>query len=308
MKTKLDPDEINLVSLAQQYSDEHKARALFEAWRWPNGPVCPHCGFTEFYKLKPGGEWKGVYKCAACRKQFTARIGTVLGDSHIPYSKWVMAIFILCSSKKSISAHQMHRMLGVTYKTAWFLCHRIRYAMGTNPDAPKLTGAVEADETFVGGKGERQTSFVRKTPVVALVQRGGDMRVAVVSNVTQKNLGKALYENVSKEAVLHTDEHGAYRNPGKEFKEHHTVVHSAFEYSRKLPDGTKAGINCCESFFSLLKRGVMGSWHHVSREHLPKYAGEFEFRWNHRKASDGERTSKAFAAMAGKRLTYRQAI
>lgn len=310
---KLDADEINLISLAQDYSDEDKARALFESWRWPNGPICPHCQHNEIYKLK-GKEGskspvaKGVYKCSACRKQFTAKVGTVLEDSHIPYSKWLMGMFILCASKKSISAHQMHRMLKVTYKTAWFMCHRIRYAMGLDANSGKLTGTVEADETFVGGKGTKETMGMRKTPVVALVQRDGTMKTAVVSSVTQKNLGAALAAHVDKKAILHTDEHVAYLQAGKNFAAHHTVVHSKYEFSRKLEDGTKAGINSCESFFSLLKRGVHGSWHHVSREHLPKYAGEFAFRWNHRKVSDGARFVAAIGAIEGKRLTYRQAV
>jgi transposase-like protein len=315
MKTnlKLNPEEINLISLAQNYADEDKARALFESWLWPNGPVCPRCKCDDVYKLtaretskNPVGS--GVYKCAACRRQFTARVGTVLEDSHVPFSKWVMALFILCSSKKSVSANQMHRMIGVTYKTAWFLCHRLRHAVSTNWNAPKLTGAVEADETFIGGKGETKTKHLRKTPVVALIERGGNMRTAVVSNVTQKNLGKVLNECVDKSAVMHTDEHPAYANPLKQWKAHHTVVHSKYEYSRQLPDGTKAGINTCESFFSLLKRGVHGSWHHVSREHLPKYAAEFAFRWNHRKITDGERTIQMALATAGKRLMYRQFV
>lgn len=318
MKKKfvLDAEDLNLVTLAQEYSDENKARTLLESLRWPNGPVCPHCkNQTDkpIYKLEPQSTSKspgrkGLYKCGACRKQFTVLVNTIFSDSHIPIAKWLMAYFILCSSKKSISAHQMHRMLGVTYKTAWFLCHRIRYAMGHNPNAPKLSGTVEVDETFVGGKGEKKTSHLRKTPVVALVERGGNMRTAVVSNVTQKNLGRVLNEMVSKEAIMHTDEHGAYRNPLKLWKAHHTVVHSKYEYSRQLPDGTKAGINSCESFFALLKRGVHGSWHHVSREHLPKYAGEFEFRWNHRDITDGERMVKAVEGTEGKRLTYRQAV
>ena len=317
-KMQLDPEDLNLVTLATQYSDENKARALFESWRWPDGPVCPHCRNHKekpIYKMESKPDTQkanrirpGLYCCAACRKTFTARVGTVLADSHIPFSKWLMAMFILCSAKKSISAHQMHRMIGVTYKTAWFLCHRIRYAMGTDPSAPKLTGTVEADETFIGGEGDRKTKTLRKTPVVALVERGGKMRTAVVSNVTQKNLGRVLNECVSKDAILNTDEHLAYRKEGKQFKRHDTVVHSRYEYSRLLEDGTKAGINSCESFFSLLKRGVHGSWHHVSREHLPKYAGEFAFRWNHRDVTDGERTKAAVGMMEGKRLTYRETI
>jgi transposase-like protein len=171
-----------------------------------------------------------------------------------------------------------------------------------------LNGTVEVDETFIGGKGETKTTHLRKTPVVALIERDGNMRTAVVSTVTQKNLGKVLNEMVSKDAIMHTDEHQAYPGPLKAWKAHHTVVHSKYEFSRPLPDGTKAGINTCESFFSLLKRGVHGSWHHVSREHLPKYAGEFGFRWNHRKITDGERTVKAVEATEGKRLTYRHAV
>jgi transposase-like protein len=313
----LEPDEINLVSLAGQYSDEDKARALLESLRWPDGAVCPHC--KNDGKTKPNskltakpdskrGVRKGVYFCGACRKQFTVKVGTIFEDSHIPISKWLMAYFILCSSKKSISAHQMHRMLDVTYKTAWFMCHRIRYAMGADENTPKLSGTVEVDETFIGGKCTVKESYLRKTPVVALIERNGNMRTAVVSNVTQKNLGRILNEVVSKQAVLNTDEHLAYRQIGKQYKSHETVVHSKYEYARNLPDGTVAHINTAESFFSLLKRGVHGSWHHVSREHLPKYAGEFAFRWNHRKVTDGQRTVEALKATEGKRLTYKSAV
>lgn len=318
MKTmQLNPEELNLVTLASQYSDEDKARNLLENLRWPGGVICPHCKNDGKEKpnskltAKPGsksGVRPGVYFCGACRKQFTVKVGTVFEDSHIPIAKWLMAIFILCSSKKSVSAHQLHRMLGVTYKTAWFMAHRIRYAMGADANTPKLTGTVEADETFIGGKGDAKTTYLRKTPVVALVERGGKMRTAVVSNVTQKNLGRVLNECVSQTAILNTDEHPGYRVDGKKFKRHDTVIHSKYEFSRNLPDGTKAGINHCESFFSLLKRGVQGSWHHVSREHLPKYAGEFEFRWNTRKLTDGERLTHAVAKVEGKRLTYRQVI
>jgi transposase-like protein len=319
MKTesKLEPDEINLISLAQEYADEDKARTFLESLRWPNGPVCPHCKSDgkqkPIYTLTPKPTSKrpgrkGLYCCGACRKQFTVLVNTIFSDSHIPISKWLMALFILCSSKKSISAHQLHRMLGITYKTAWFMAHRIRYAMASGPDAPKLTGTVEVDETFIGGKGEGKTRFLRHTPVVALVQRHGPMRTAVVSSVTQKNLGKALSECVSKDAVVNTDESIVYPKPLKEWKKHNTVVHARDEYVRKEADGSLSHVNTCESFFSLLKRGVHGSWHHVSREHLPKYAGEFEFRWNHRKVTDGERMVAAVGTIEGKRLTYRQAI
>jgi len=309
---KVKADELNLIKLAQDYADEDKARRLFESWRWPGGkPICPHCQHDEAYKIqsKPGTKNQarlGLYGCAACRKTFTATVGTVLEDSHVPISKWLLAIFILCSSKKSVSANQLHRMLGVTYKTAWFMAHRIRFAMTPNHWAePKLKGTVEVDETFVGGRGNGATRFSRQSPVVALVERGGLARVKVVAAVTQKNLGAALSECVSKEAVVNTDEHPGYKHPLKAWKEHHTVNHSRGEYRRQNADGSIASINTTESFFSLLKRGVIGAWHHVSREHLPKYANEFAFRWSHRNLTDGQRMRQFVSLIANKRITYR---
>jgi transposase-like protein len=316
--SEFEAEEMNLIKLAQEYSDNDKARALLESLRWPDGPICPHCksdgSGKAIYKLepKPGSKRpgrKGLYKCGACREQFTVTVGTIFEDSHIPISKWLMAIFILCSSKKSISAHQLHRMLDMTYKTAWFMAHRIRYAMGPKmPLGKLLAGTVEVDETFIGGKGDAKTKLSRKTPVVALIQRDGKMQARVVSNVTQKTLRAAINECVDKSAVVNTDESGVYRGQLKAFAGHHRVNHSKKEYVLKMPDGSKAHVNTCESFFSLLKRGVVGSWHHVSREHLPKYANEFAFRWDNRKVTDGERTVAAIKATEGKRLTYRQAI
>lgn len=317
MKTNEEKDELNLITLAREYADEDKARGLLESLLWPDGPVCPHCKNHKeksIYQMqsKEGSKnkiRKGLHKCGACRKTFTVTVGTIFEDSHLPISKWLMAIFILCSSKKSISANQLSRMLKITYKAAWFMNHRIRLAMSPEfPLSKLLNGVVEVDETFVGGKGFRCSRFRRQTPVVALIERGGSMHTRVVSNVTQKNLGQALHECVSKDAIVNTDEHGAYRNPLKQWKAHHTVVHSKFEYTRQNKDGSKAGVNNCESFFSLLKRGVYGSWHHVSREHLPKYANEFSFRWDTRDLTDGQRMEKAVGMATGKRLTYRQVI
>jgi transposase-like protein len=310
MKTmQMKADESVLTKLVQAYADEGKARELLESWRWPNGPVCPHCqnaGEKRISPLKapssrPRGVRKGVYFCGACRQQFTVTVGTVLERSHVPISKWLMALFLLCSSKKSLSANQIHRMIGVTYKTAWFLCHRIR--MGMTPDhrtEAKLTGTVEVDETFVGPKGKR------KTPLVALVQRHGLARVKVIASVTQKNLGAALGECVSQEAVVNTDEHPGYKSPLKHWKEHQTVNHSRGEYQRQNQDGSRASTNTAESFFSLLKRAIIGAWHHISREHLPIYANEFAFRWNTRQDSDGQRLERFARWIEGKRLTYRQ--
>lgn len=315
MKKKIDPDDLNLASLARDYSDENAARDLLEELRWPDGPVCPHCKNVSdkpIYKLNPSATSKsparkGVYKCGACRKQFTVTVGTIFEDSHIPLSKWLMGLFILGSSKKAVSAHQLHRMLDITYKSAWFMAHRLRFAMG--PDKPlgkMLKGIVEVDEAFIGGKGDRTTKPAPKTPVVALIEQGGQMRTQVIASVTAKNLGAALNECVSKDAIICTDEHPGYKKPGKEYKLHYSVNHKRAEFERREKDGTLASTNHCESFFSLLKRGVYGSWHHISKEHLPKYVNEFEFRWNTRKDTDGKRLSKALGLVGGKRLTYRR--
>jgi transposase-like protein len=315
IETTEEKEELNLITLAQEYADEDKARELLESLVWPDGAVCPHCQNHKekaIYKLqsKEGSKTKirkGLYKCGACRKPFTVTVGTIFEASHIPISKWLMAFFIVCSSKKSISAMQLSRMLNVTYKAAWFMAHRLRHAVSPEMPLKKLLkGEVEVDEPFVGGEGDFKTRYRRQTPVVALIERDGNMAARVVSNVTQKNLGQVLNECVSKDAAVYTDEHGAYRNPLRAWKSHSTVVHSRKEYSRRNPDGTVSGINSCESFFSLLKRGVYGSWHHVSREHLPKYANEFAFRWNTRGQTDGERMEAALGMVTGKRLTYRQ--
>ena len=233
--------------------------------------------------------------------QFTVTVGTVLERSHVPLSKWLMALSLLCSSKKSLSANQIHRMIGVTYKTAWFMCHRIRLGMTPQPRvAAKLQGTVEVDETFVGPKAKA------KAAVVALVERQGQARVKVIASVTQKNLGAALGECVSPEAVVNTDEHPSYKLPLKPWKAHQTVNHSRGEYQRENPDGSRASTNTAESFFSLLKRAIIGAWHHISREHLPRYANEFAFRWNTRQDTDGQRLQRIIGRIAGKRLTYRQ--
>ena len=310
MKTKFDADELNLITLAKKYSNENKARNLFESWRWPGGkPICPHCKHDDAYtiKSKPGTKNKaraGLYCCSACRKTFTATVGTVMEDSHLPISKWLMAMFLIASSKKSMSAHQVHRMLKISYKAAWFMCHRIRFSFGDNGE--KLKGIVEADETFVGGKGENRTKFIRKIPVVVLLERGGRAKTRVVANVSQRNLGKALSECVDKSAIVNTDDHDGYKPAAKAFARHDVVNHTREEYHRINPDGTISTTNSAESFFSLLKRGVYGAWHHCSREHLPKYANEFAFRWGTNKLTDGARMAAIVPLLDGKRLMYRQ--
>lgn len=318
MKTQpeFDAEEINLITLAQDYSDEDKARELLERLRWPNGAICPHCkndGATKpNSKLTPKPDSKrpvrkGVYFCGACRKQFTVTVNTVFEGSHVPISKWLMAWFMICSSKKSLSAHQLHRMLKVKYQTAWFMAHRIRFAMADDP-AQKLRGIVEVDETFIGGKSDRKHKMSSKTPVMALIEQDGNMKTRVVPNVSQKTLGSALRECVSNDATLCTDEYNCYNKPGAEFNAHHSVNHSKNEYVLKMPGGLTVTVNRCESFFALLKRGVHGAWHSVSREHLPKYANEFAFRWNTRKLSDGARFAKAIPQVEGKRLMYKQPV
>jgi transposase-like protein len=313
-----DSEELNLITLAAKYSDEDKARQLLESMRWPDGPTCPHCAkqgsdCKDVYKLNARASSKrpgraGLYKCAACRKQFTVRVGTIFEDSHLPISKWLMAIFIMCSSKKGISAHQIHRMLDITYKSAWFMCHRIRWAMNEGPLAALLKGTVEVDETFVGGKGDARTKHLRKTPVVALVERSGKVRTKVISNVTHRNLKYCLNACVDKSAKINTDQWAAYPIAVKGYAGHEAVNHSVYEYRRINPDGSVVTTNSAESFFSLLKRGVYGSFHHVSREHLARYAHEFEFRWNTRGMTDGERLEVAIEQTEGKRLTYRQCV
>jgi transposase-like protein len=302
-------DQSVLTELVQAYGDAAKARALLESWRWPNGPVCPHCqntGEKLISKLAAQGTRQrgvrhGVYFCGACRRQFSVTVGTVLERSHVPLSKWLLALFLLCASKKSVSANQIHRMIGVTYKTAWFMCHRIRFGMTPQRWAEaKLKGTVEVDETFVGPKAKP------KSAVVALVERRGLARVKVIASVTQKNLGAALGECVSKEAVVHTDEHPSYKQPLKQWKAHQAVNHSRGEYQRQNPDGSSASTNTAESFFSLLKRAIIGAWHHISREHLPRYANEFAFRWNTRHDTDAKRLKIFTRSIEGKRLTYRQ--
>jgi transposase-like protein len=315
-KGTLSSEDLNLVKLAQEYANADMARELLESLRWPNGPVCPHCAndgkSKSIYALTPKPESKrparkGLYKCGACRKQFTVTVGTIFEDSHIPISKWLMAIFILCSSKKGISAHQLHRMLNMTYKSAWFMAHRIRFAMGEGPLSELLKGTVEIDETYVGGKGDRRTISSRKTAVVALVQRKGKVRTKTMPTVTQLNLRPCLAE-CANEAIINTDQAPVYTGMTRRFASHYVVNHSLKEYARVNPDGSVAHVNSAESFFSLIKRGIMGSFHHVSREHLHRYATEFQFRWNNRKISDGERMEVAIEQVAGKRLTYRQCV
>jgi transposase-like protein len=309
-------DTLDLSKLAKYFSDEDAARALLEDMRWgKDGAVCPKCGGANPYKLTPKAESKrpvrkGVYKCRACRKQFTVTVGTIFEDSHIPISKWLLALHLLASSKKGMSAHQLHRNLGISYKGAWFMAMRLRHAAAEGPFGGMLEGTVEMDETYVGGKARntkvkigKKAAYDAKTPVVALVERGtGRVRAFPMIRVTADNLGKAIEANVRHGATLMTDELAHYKSVSAEAgMRHETVAHRSDEYVRG-----NIHTNTVEGFFSLLKRGVNGIYHHVSREHLSRYCDEFAFRYENRKASDSDRAKLLVLKAEGKRLTYKQ--
>lgn len=315
----MDNHELNLASLSQLSSDESKAREFLESRLWPNGPVCPHCKATTAYKLtaKPGSKKPvraGVYKCKECRKQFTVRVGTIFEDSHIPLCKWLMALHLMTSSKKGVSSLQLSRELGVTIKSAWFLSHRIREAMRDSGPGGLLTGTVECDEVYMGGK-PRKKSFekskrgrgTKKTPVMVLVERDGAARTKVLGRITGKALRGEICVRVAKEAIIMTDEFSSYCGVRKTHARHETVTHSIQEYAKTTHDGLRVHVNTAESFNALLKRGHYGIFHMLSKKHLHRYCDEFSFRWNHRKVTDGERMVAAIRGAEGKRLMYHQA-
>ena len=283
-------------------SDEKKAYEYLANLRWPNGPRCVHCKSEKVYTLNVKTSTRVVLKCAKCRKQFSATVGTIFEDSHIPLTKWIMAMQLVCSSKKGISAHQLHRMLGITYKSAWFMEHRIRHAMAHSPFGGKLGGIVEADETYIGGKHKRAIGRSKKAAVFALVERQGRVRSFALPMVTSKNLRVIIRENVAPETRMMTDEFKGYRGLKKEFADHQTINHSRGHYVRG-----EVTTNTIEGYFSLLKRGLTGTYHHVSKHHLHRYLAEFDFRYNARKEDDATRAMMAFRATEGKRLQYQSA-
>ena len=307
------------------FTDADKAREYLEAQRWPDGPVCPHCGTVDDATgLKGKAHRPGVYQCNSCREQFTVTVGTVFERSKIALNVWLYATHLLCSSKKGMSSHQLHRMLGVTYKTAWFMTHRIREAMADKNAGP-IGGEgkiVEADETYHGRRENPRTTttsgrpFIKKgkkgtpamRPVVALVERGGEVRMFHVENATKANIREVLVRNVDRKSVLHTDESRLYTETAKEFAGHRTVTHSAGEYVR-YENGEAIHSNTVENVFSVFKRGMHGVYQHCGESHLQRYLAEFEFRYNRRTAlgfTDGMRTDDALKGIGGKRLTYRR--
>ncbi|MGS4886365.1 IS1595 family transposase [Roseibium sp. MB-4] len=303
---------------------EHVESAL-----WPNGPHCPHCGNAgKIYELKgvrskpskknpEGVERHGLKKCGECRKQFTVRIGTIFEESHIPLHKWLQAIYLMCSSKKGISSNQLARVLEITVKSAWFLSHRIREAMRAG-DLPPMGGdgkTVEADETFVGGKEKNRHKSKRfkthaggtwgKEIVFSLVERKGHVRSVHTPSVTAATLRSILVEQLEGSTKLMTDDAGQYRHMQKDF-DHEVVNHRANEYVRG-----EAHTNTVEGYFSILKRGIIGTYHHVSPQHLKRYLAEFDFRYNNRiklGVTDLQRSENALRGIVGKRLFYREQV
>lgn len=298
-----------------QFQDADKAREYLEALRWPNGAVCPHCGSLGKHLVLSGSKCRpGLYKCADCYQQFTVTVGTVFERSKIALNVWLQAVHLMCASKKGISAKQLERMLGVSYKTAWFMAHRIREAMKS--DNGGLLGGnggiVEADETYWGTatdendqpKPKARGGFRHKMMIVSLVERNGEKRSFHIPNVNGQTLAAVLKSQVSPQAHLMTDSAKYYRAVGKEFASHQYVDHGKKEYARG-----NVTTNTVETSFAILKRGLVGTFHSVSEKHLQRYCTEFDFRWNTRQSqgfSDSMRAEVALKGIGGKRLTYRR--
>jgi transposase-like protein len=304
-----------------RFSDETAARQWFEAVRWPDGPVCPHCGSLKHYATKK----EGRYRCGEkeCRKDYTVTTKSVMESSHAPLTHWAQAFYLMNSSKKGFSANQLHRALGCQYKTAWFMHHRIMEAMRQGGlDLPPMGGEgqiVEADETYFGGvesrkmrtnstSGRKFTGGGRgpsnKRAIVTLVERGGKVRSFHIPRADKATVAKIVTDNIHYESRLHTDESRLYHGADAYFAGHETVKHSAKEYARG-----DVHCNSAEGYFSIFKRGMRGVYQHCSEKHLHRYLAEFDFRYNHREAlgfSDEQRTVAAVRAAEGKRLTYHQ--
>lgn len=298
---------------APYFHDETAAVAHLESILWADGIVCPKCGtIDKSGQLKGKTARPGLRKCYSCRKQFTVKVGTVFESSHIPLHKWLQAAYLMASSKKGISSHQLHRTLEVTYKTAWFMTHRLREAMRPlNLEPMGGEGkAVEADETYVGGleKNKHRSKRipkshggVNKEAVFSLVERGGKVRSFHTRKATADLLKPIIMAQLHPETNLMTDESSVYKTIGKQFASHEVVKHSLGEYVRG-----GAHTNTIEGYFSIFKRGMKGVYQHCSEEHLKRYLAEFDFRYNERSITDMERAIIALKGISGKRLTYRR--
>jgi transposase-like protein len=302
-----------LSALRAAANNETAAVEFLEKQRWGSDPACPRCGDMDVYRMMTDGERNKDYRwrCRGCRQMFTVRTSTVFEETRLPLRVWVYAIWKACSSKKGISALQLAREMEITHKSALFILRRIRHGLGEAlPE--KLTGTVEVDELYVGPRRPRHKGISKqgrgtlKTPVVGMVQRNGDVRFQMLERITAENLGKFIAENADLSCRMITDDFNLYRKVGRKFEGGHEVVtHSAGEYVRP---GTDIHSNSIEGVFSLIRRGVMGTFHSVSRKHLPNYLNEFQFRWNTRKMDDGQRVAKAIKQIDGKRLEYRESV
>jgi transposase-like protein len=302
------------------FQDETAARDWLEARVWPNGRLCPHCGNTDqdkITKLEGKAHRPGVYQCneTECRQQFTVTVNTVFERSKIPLTKWLAALFLMTASKKGISAHQVHRMLGISYKSTWFLMHRLREAMrvgGLTPPMGEDGGVVEVDETYIGrrqGVTKKRAGGAHKNTVLSLLDRDtGHVRSFHVANSSAGAIVPVVRANIAKEAHLMTDQARVYQAVGSEFSRHDTVNHQEDEYVRNEGD-VKITTNTIESYFSVFKRGMLGTYQHCSEKHLHRYLAEFDFRHNNRTAlgvTDTERAHELAKGIVGKRLTYRR--
>lgn len=312
-----------ITDIARFLTDEGAAQEALTKLRWPNGVVCPLCeGGKKVYEVsytrkdKDGAEVTSVrrqWKCGACRKKFSVTSRSIFEGAHIAVGKWIYAIFLMCSSKKGVSANQLSRELDITYKSAWFMCHRVREAMLQGPlngllGAKGEDGIVELDETFVGGKkknnrhADRTPEAGRKVAVMTLLDREGEVKTVVVPNVRKGTLQKLARPIVDPTATIVTDAHLSYQGIGDHFAGHYTVDHSS-TFVRGI-----VHTNFAESYHSLLKRGIVGAFHHVSEKHLPRYLAEFDRRWNTRKERDGTRTVNVIETAFGKRLRYAEIV
>ncbi len=313
--------ELNASIIAKQYSDESEAYKFLESIRWKHGAICPHCGNigAELIEHKNGGRKtrtgkitnRRTWRCHGCKEQFSVLVGTIFEGSHIPLSKWLLAIHELNADKNGISSCELARKLGITQKSAWFMAQRIRFAMAHTSLEDKLTGTVEVDETYIGGleknkhankktEGTQGRSVKTKTPVLSAVERGGSVYSKSLTTVSSGNIRKVLLDRVDKGATLNTDIFPVYNQVGQEFQAHKTVDHGTGEFVRG-----NAYTNTAEGYFPQLKRSLSGTFHHVSEKHLDRYLAEFDYRYNTRRVKDGERTKETIRRVTGKRLTYK---